>query len=70
MSDLAYHELADFAAIQSALAEGRQLQIDMNVSQRDFVIEIQGNPPRRAKQFYSDVADALIDAFDKNGIKP
>ncbi len=52
----------------SVLAEGRQVRVPIKVgSLPEIIVEIQGRTSKRS-QFYSDLADAIIDAFNRNGI--
>ncbi len=70
-SELSERQLSDFPAVASALAEGRQVRVPVKVGGLpEIIVEIQGRASKRSRKFYSDLADAIIDAFDKNGIKP
>jgi len=70
ITELSERELSDFASTASALTEGKVIRVPVKLKGlSEIVVEIQGRPATK-REFYSDLADAIIDAMDKNGIKP
>jgi hypothetical protein len=64
-------QLADFSTISAALTCGESVEVSVRLRELPAMrVVIQGRPHPHENQFSSDVADALIDAFNKSGIKP
>jgi hypothetical protein len=70
ITELSDRQLSDFTSVASALTEGKTVRVPIRLNGLpQIVVEIQGRPSHK-RQFYSDLADAIIDAMDKNGVKP
>jgi hypothetical protein len=62
---------ADFSTISVALTRGESVEVSVTVRELPAMrVVIQGSPHPRENQYSSDVADAVIDAFSKSGIRP
>jgi hypothetical protein len=71
INELSERQLSDYTAVASTLTEGRSVRVPVKVGGLpEIIVEIQGHASPRKNEFYSDLADAIIDAFNKNGIKP
>jgi hypothetical protein len=70
IAELSDRQLKDFDSVASALTQGKVVRVPVKVKELPEVsVEIQGRPGGK-REFYSDLADAIIDATEKNGIKP
>lgn len=71
LTELTEHQLGTFEKLSALLAAGDTKTVKVQL--RDLgAIEVQlaARTARPARQFYSDLADALIVAFDSERIKP
>ena len=70
ITELSDRQLSNFTSVASDLTEGKVVRVPVKVKGLpEIVVEIQGRPGGK-REFYSDLADAIIDAMNKNGIKP
>ena len=71
LRELTEKQLPDFETIVATLTQGKIIEASVRVGGLpEIIVEIQGRPSSYKQQFFSDLADAIIDAFNKNGIKP
>lgn len=64
-------QLSDFGSVAARLNQGEVLHA--SVVLRDLpgiTVEVRGRACQRPRQFFSELGDALIDAFTRHGIKP
>jgi hypothetical protein len=70
ISELSGNKLSEYSTVASELNEGKILSLPVKLKDlSEITVEIQGRSVRK-NEFYSDLADAVIDAMERNGIKP
>jgi len=71
INELSDRQLSNFEQVCQTLAFGTSKTVSIKL--RDlpsFEVELKGKISSSSRQFYSDLADALIEAFKTKGIKP
>ena len=71
IEELSYRQLADFEQLRRSLASGVSKTVFIQLRDLSrFSVELKGPISSGHRPFYSDLADALIDAFQAKCIKP
>jgi len=69
--DQLHSKLGDFEQLRRALAVSGSKTVFIELRELpEFQVEITGSISEKKRQFYSDIADALIEAFQSQGISP
>jgi hypothetical protein len=64
-------QLSDWQALKKRFEQTRDISVSISMKKcRPMTVEIECSEQLRETQFFSDLADAIIDAMDKNGICP
>jgi hypothetical protein len=65
-----HKQLGKFAAVHNALQNGESVSVSVSVGKLPPIsVRVSGKPPESKRAYYSDLADALLDAFEKQGFK-
>lgn len=71
LSEINDRQLGEFKDIYPILTAGAVKTVLVRLRDLPPIeVSLSGRPDERKQQFYSDLADALIDAFEKQRIKP
>jgi hypothetical protein len=71
ITELSEEQLGDYENVIRVLNSGASKIVYVRVRGIPPIeVSVKGTPVKRKAQFYSDIADALIGAFDSKGIKP
>ena len=71
LAELADRQLGDFEHVRQVLSAGAGKTAYVRLRDLDAIeVQVTGHVSPRREQFYSDLADALIAAFDAHRIKP
>ena len=63
--------LSDFDGLQRKLKSTGKIWVLIKIHNFDRItVEIESTPPTNKDQFYSDLADAILDAFEANEFYP
>ena len=66
-----HKQLGTLAAVSHALENGESASVPISVGNLPPIsLRVSGKPPKSKRAYYSDLADALLDAFEKQGFKP
>jgi hypothetical protein len=66
-----HRQLGEFSTVRQALQANRSMSATVHVRDLPPIsVRLSGAPPKSKKAYFSDLADALIDAFEKHGLKP
>lgn len=71
LQELSDHQLGDFDLVNRTISSGAEKSVYVKL--RDlapFEVRVSGRITGKRDQFYSDLADALIEAFRSQSIKP
>ena len=64
-------QLGEFTTVRESLIAKRGISATVNI--RDLApifVRLTGVPPKSRREYFSDLADAIINAFGKQGLKP
>lgn len=71
LAELTDRQLGDFGQLRAALSVSGTRTVAVQLKGlAPIEMDIAGQPPSTAKEFYSDLADAIIAALQSKGIKP
>ena len=71
ITELTERALPPYESLAPMLAAGTPVRAHLQLPGLPLIqVEVSGSAPISAKRFYSDLADALLDAFEKQKIKP
>jgi len=64
-------QLSDWQTLKKRFEQTKDISVPLSMKKcRPMTVEIECLGQLRKAQFFSDLADAIIDAMDKNGICP
>jgi hypothetical protein len=70
-AELIHRQLADFEHVRQILAAGARKTVLVRLRDLPTIqVEVQGRPSDKPAQFYSDLADAPIEAFQSQQVRP
>lgn len=71
ITELSDRQLKDFDSFSQLLNAGKIIKVPVKVKELPIIeVEIHGSASSGTRTFYSDLADAIIDAMEKNKIRP
>jgi hypothetical protein len=71
LAELTDRQLSDFEHVRQVLSAGAGMTVQVRLRELGAIeVQVSGHVSARRGQFYCDLADALIAAFEAHGIKP